>query len=141
MTSRLGTEPGTAYRDPWCQGCYRQIWGFPYSALPPLLPRRRLIGGENLIHERTKLTENRGRSRLRKRVGRRLGVVFGLADGVPANAELLGDFTSTQPIPQRLPNPGKIVHSTHPCRPAAASSPHARVVLLGWTRIGCPGWT
>ena len=96
----------------------------------PLLARGGLIGGKDLIHKWSKRPEHRSRPRLDKRVGRRFGVPKGFANRVSPNAELLGDLTGTQPVSVGLSNPGKIVHSAHPRPPAAASAPHARVVLL-----------
>ena len=47
----------------------------------------------------------------------RLDVRQGLADGVPADAELVSDLTDAQAIAVQLPNAGEVVHGTHRCPP------------------------
>ncbi len=91
----------------------------------PLFARGRLIGGEDLVDERSERTEHRGGPR-RPRPGRsRFRVLQGLEDRLGRVVQLVGDLPDGQPVATQLTDAGMLVHREHPCPPAAASSPHA----------------
>src|SRR2546429_481436 len=79
--------------------------------------------------EYDQVTINTGTARLGEGVRLRLGVPQGLADGVAPDPELFRDLPRAQAVTMGLPNPGDVVHSTHPDPLRPATPPIADVVL------------
>lgn len=94
----------------------------------PLLPRGRLVGGQDSIDDLAEGAEHRGRPRLGPDADNRLGILQGLEDGLGRVVELVGDLPDGQAVAVELPNASVVVHREHPFPPAAVG-PHAGVVL------------
>src|SRR5262249_19509616 len=101
----------------------------------PLLGRGRLIGLEDRLDDGLEGPEDGCRPRLGQRVRLGLGVLQGLADGIPPDPKLLGDLPRAQAVTMGLANPGEVVHGAHP-DPLRPARPIAEVVLP-WTWIRC----